>query len=127
MAERAHTQEIKDRLYGDYAEEILTREDFLNYNEVYSKRLEEFDRKIAELEEEQKNLQNTPNAYPFLDAYGKYRQPTEITRPMVVELIEKIEVYEGGQVEIAFRFQDEIADLLEAIRKKVQPCEGPIC
>lgn len=127
MAERAHTQEIKDRLYGDYAEEILTREDFLNYNEVYSKRLEEFDRKIAELEEEQKNLKNTPNVYPFLDAYGKYRQPGEITRPMVVELIEKIEVYEGGRVEIAFRFQDEIADLLEEIRKKAQPCEGPIC
>jgi site-specific DNA recombinase len=117
-AEKAHTQGIKEKLYGDYAEEILTREDFLNYNELYSKRIEEYDRKITELEAERQNLQTAPNAYPFLDAYRKYRKLEEITRPMVVELIEKIEVYEGNRVEITFRFQDEIADLLEELHQK---------
>lgn len=57
-AEKAHTQGIKEKLYGDYAEEILTREDFLNYNELYSKRIEEYDRKITELEAERQNLQS---------------------------------------------------------------------
>ena len=117
-AEKAHTQGIKEKLYGDYAEEILTREDFLNYNELYSKRIEEYDRKITELEAERQNLQTAPNAYPFLDVYRKYRKLEEITRPMVVELIEKIEVYEGNQVEITFRFHDEIADLLEELHQK---------
>ena len=95
-----------------------TREDFLNYNELYSKRIEEYDRKINELEAEQQNLQTAPNAYPFLDVYRKYRKLEEITRPMVVELIEKIEVYEGNRVEITFRFHDEIADLLEELHQK---------
>ena len=104
--------------YGDYAEEILTREDFLNYNELYSKRIEEYDRKITELEAERQNLQTAPNAYPFLDVYRKYRKLEEITRPMIVELIEKIEVYEGNRVKITFRFQDEIADLLEELHQK---------
>ena len=117
-AEKAHTQGIKEKLYGDYAEEILTREDFLNYNELYSKRIEEYDRKITELEAEQRNLQTAPNAYPFLDVYRKYRKLEEITRPMIVELIEKIEVYEGNRVEITFRFHDEIADLLEELHQK---------
>ena len=117
-AEKAHTQGIKEKLYGDYAEEILTREDFLNYNELYSKRIEEYDRKITELEAERQNLQTAPNAYPFLDVYRKYRKLEEIARPMVVELIEKIEVYEGNRVEITFRFQDEIADLLEELHQK---------
>ena len=48
----------------------------------------------------------------------KYRKLEEITRPMVVELIEKIEVYEGNRVEITFRFHDEIADLLEELHQK---------
>lgn len=117
-ADKAHTQGIKEKLYGDYAEEILTREDFLNYNELYSKRIEEYERKITELEAEQQNLQTAPNAYPFLDVYRKYRKLEEITRPMVVELIEKIEVYEGNRVEITFRFHDEIADLLEELHQK---------
>lgn len=117
-AEKAHTQGIKEKLYGDYADEILTREDFLNYNELYSKRIEEYDRKIMELEAEQQNLQTAPNAYPFLDVYRKYRKLEEITRPMVVELIEKIEVYESNRVEITFRFHDEIADLLEELHQK---------
>ena len=116
--EKAHTQGIKEKLYGDYADEILTREDFLNYNELYSKRIEEYDRKITELEAERQNLQTTPNAYPFLNVYRKYRKLEEITRPMIVELIEKIEVYEGNRVEITFRFQDEIADLLEELHQK---------
>lgn len=90
----------------------------MNYNELYSKRIEEYDRKITELEAEQRNLQTAPNAYPFLDVYCKYRKLEEITRPMVVELIEKIEVYEGNRVEITFRFQDEIADLLEELHQK---------
>ena len=85
--------ELRLKLYGDYAEKILTREDFLNYNELYSKRIEEYNRKITELEAEQRNLQTAPNAYPFLDVYRKYRKLEEITRPMIVELIEKIEVY----------------------------------
>lgn len=105
-------------VHGDYADEILTREDFLNYNELYSKRIEEYDRKITELEAERQNLQTAPNAYPFLDVYRKYRKLEEITRPMVVELIEKIEVYEGNRVEITFRFHDEIADLLEELHQK---------
>lgn len=84
----------------------------------YSKRIEEYDRKIEELEAEQQNLQTAPNAYPFLDVYRKYRKLEEITRPMIVELIEKIEVYEGNRVEITFRFQDEIADLLEELHQK---------
>ena len=109
---------IKEKLYGDYADEILTREDFLNYNELYSKRIEEYDRKITELEAEQQNLQTAPNAYPFLDVYRKYRKLEDITRSMVVELIEKIEVYEGNRVEITFRFHDEIADLLEELHQK---------
>ena len=117
-AEKAHTQGIKEKLYGDYADEILTREDFLNYNELYSKRIDEYDRKITELEAERQNLQTAPNAYPFLDVYRKYRKLEEITRPMVVELIEKIEVYEGNRVEITFRFHDEIADLLEELHQK---------
>ena len=117
-AEKAHTQDIKEKLYGDYADEILTREDFLNYNELYSKRIEEYERKITELEAEQQNLQTAPNAYPFLDVYRKYRKLEEITRPMVVELIEKIEVYEGNRVKITFRFHDEIADLLEELHQK---------
>lgn len=117
-AEKAHTQGIKEKLYGDYADEILTREDFLNYNELYSNRIEEYDRKITELEAERQNLQTAPNAYPFLDVYRKYRKLEEITRPMVVELIEKIEVYEGNRVEITFRFHDEIADLLEELHQK---------
>ena len=117
-AEKAHTQGIKEKLYGDYADEILTREDFLNYNELYSNRIEEYDRKITELEAERQNLQTAPNAYPFLDVYRKYRKLEEITRPMVVELIEKNEVYEGNRVEITFRFHDEIADLLEELHQK---------
>ena len=112
------TKEIAERKKAYYAEEILTREDFLNYNELYSKRIEEYDRKIEELEAERQNLQTAPNAYPFLDVYRKYRKLEEITRPMVVELIEKIEVYEGNRVEITFRFQDEIADLLEELHQK---------
>ena len=90
----------------------------MNYNELYSKRIEEYGRKITELEAERQNLQTAPNAYPFLDVYRKYRKLEEITRPMIVELIEKIEVYEGNRVEITFRFHDKIADLLEELHQK---------
>ena len=103
-----------------YADEVIVLSKGVQdyFKETYSKRIEEYDRKITELEAEQRNLQTAPNAYPFLDVYRKYRKLEEITRPMIVELIEKIEVYEGNRVEITFRFQDEIADLLEELHQK---------
>lgn len=87
-------------------------------------RVRRIERQIRQLTAEKahtqgiKEKQTAPNAYPFLDVYRKYRKLEEITRPMVVELIEKIEVYEGNRVEITFRFHDEIADLLEELHQK---------
>ena len=98
---------------------ICRRNGTSSYRSVlWEKAAKENERKITELEAEQQNLQTAPNAYPFLDVYRKYRKLEEITRPMVVELIEKIEVYEGNRVEITFRFHDEIADLLEELHQK---------
>ncbi len=60
-AEKAHTQGIKEKnCTGIMQTKSLTREDFLNYNELYSKRIEEYNRKITELEAERQNLQTAP-------------------------------------------------------------------
>ena len=105
-------------LYPDMNLQKRTQQNSTRYRTALYLRLSREDGDKTESEAERQNLQTAPNAYPFLDVYRKYRKLEEITRPMVVELIEKIEVYEGNRVEITFRFHDEIADLLEELHQK---------
>ena len=43
----------------------------------------------------------------------KYRNFTQLTREMIVELVEMIYVHEGGTITIEFKFQDEYQRLLD--------------
>ena len=45
----------------------------------------------------------------------KYQNITELTRDMVVELINNIYIYEGGKIEVEVKFRDEYETALEYI------------
>ena len=49
----------------------------------------------------------------FLAHFRKYRNFTELTRPMLTELVREIRIYEGGRLEILLNFRDELQTLTD--------------
>lgn len=49
----------------------------------------------------------------FLAHFRKYRNFTELTRPMLTELVREIRIYGGGRLEIILNFRDELQALTD--------------
>lgn len=59
----------------------------------------------------------------FLAAFRKYGNISELTRPILVELVKEIQVHDPDHIEIILNFQDEyeqLMDYLETNREIIQ-------
>lgn len=52
----------------------------------------------------------------FLDHFTKYGQIEQLTRPLLTELVDENEVFEGNRIKIHFKFQNAYAQAAEIIR-----------
>ena len=49
----------------------------------------------------------------FLASFRKYGTIRSLTRPMLLELVKEIRVYDENRIEIELNFRDEFAQLIE--------------
>ena len=44
----AHYTKIKDKLYEDYVSELLTKDEYLEYSQLYGRKIEEIEKSLHE-------------------------------------------------------------------------------
>ncbi len=96
----------KRKTYQNYMDELISKEEYLSY-------VREFERDIADLKENYRNMKEQDSERKgadmkeddWLKRFENYIGVEELTREIVVELIEKIEVNEDGAVNIYYKFQ----------------------
>ena len=72
-----------------------------------SERIESLDKVIAGLKRtEQEYAAGFSEENEFITCFKNYGNIERLTRPMLLELIDEIYVYEGGDIRIVFKFQD---------------------
>ncbi|MBR7178780.1 MAG: recombinase family protein [Oscillospiraceae bacterium] len=111
-AERERCHRLLVELYPDWKTGILSREEYLTLKADLSGKIRTLDESIGKLRrtvEQYANGTEADNA--FLRHFRKYQNLTELTRPMLTELVHEIRVYEGGRLEIVLNFQDELQAL----------------
>ena len=114
MTEREKYMEAMADLYPDWKSGILTQQEYLAIKAGLKEKLEQLDTSIQ-------NLNQTATKYadginggnPFLSNFRKYGTITELTRPMLVELVKEIRVFDGNRIEIELNFRDAYAQLME--------------
>jgi hypothetical protein len=111
-AEREKYIRAMTDLYPDWKCGILSREEYQTIKAGLTEKVEKLDGVIQ-------NLESTARQYTegigqenaFLSHFRKYGTIRELTRPMLVELVKEIRVYNGSRLEITLNFQDEYAKL----------------
>ena len=99
-------QSLKIALYEDLAEGVITKEECFEFNEMYKKQIEEYEKQAAYLKEEQELLSfEKIKKSEWMDTFLRHRNLTSLSRSIVLELIDKITVFEKGRVKIHFNFQ----------------------
>ena len=82
----------------------------------YEAQIENISDVINRLRDEQRELDTgIDEENPYLQAFQKYQNISQLSRDVLLELVERITVYEGGRISIKFRFEDEMRRIREYI------------
>lgn len=107
---------FKKNLYEDWKNEDITREEYLDYKQKYEAEIEKLKRNIQKLKEEKEKYENQNiNNNEWIKKFEERNEITELTRDIMMELIECIYVKENGDITIKFKFEDEFKRYLENI------------
>ena len=115
--EHAKIMRYKQSLYQDWKDGLITHNDYRHMSEDYERQNEAISEVIASLKKERDELENgidTEN--PFLATFRKYENIDKLTREILIELVDVIKVYEGGDISIKFKFADELRRITEYIQ-----------
>lgn len=106
-------QNLKVQLYTDMLEELISKDEYRSLNARFTEKTETAKRQREELLERKHTLlSNKTHLKPWLEDFKKHENITKLERQIVVELIEKIIVYDKTRVEIRFRHGDEIQEMI---------------
>ncbi|MDD3417539.1 MAG: recombinase family protein [Lachnospiraceae bacterium] len=108
---------IKQKLYEDYTEGILNRDEYLEYTDMYAKKIDVRLLSMKEISSQRKEALADNVDSKWITSFKRYKNIKELTRPVVIELIDRIYVYEGGKIEIHFQFQDAMDEMVQFLKE----------
>ena len=132
-AKRSEIQKLqgnKLKLYEDYKDGILSREDYLAFGKRYEQKIVEAEDAVFKLEQEiEKLVGGKSEEQQWITYFKQHENIKELTRKLAVELIDCVCVYEKQKIHIAFKFQNEYDRVLAFLKcfdgKTEAPSEHP--
>ena len=99
---------FKMKLYEDWKNEDITKEEYLEYKKKYEKDIEGLKQNIENLNNEKQKyeIQNTNNNI-WIEKLTKQSGIEKLSRDIMIELVDCIYVHENGNITIKFKFEDE--------------------
>ena len=114
--EISKTLNFKRRLYEDWKNEDITREEYLEYKQKYENDIERLKQNIERLENEKQKYENQSiSSNKWINKFKEQKALDKLSRDIMMELIDCIYVKENGDIKIKFKFEDEFKRCLEYI------------
>lgn len=116
-AEILRCRELRNMLYEDMKDGIVSKEDYMELHEAYTKRRGMAEEAVGKMKQEIKDiLASNTDKYQWLDYFAEHQNIDKLTRNVAVELIDRVKVVDKDTIEVVFSFGDcykEILDNLE--------------
>lgn len=108
-------------VYEDLRAGILTKDEFLTLKDEFAARIDAAKRLIDQLVSDKSGIQHgLSKQQSWLSQFRKYKNISEITRIVVVNLIERINIFEDSEIEVVFRQRDQFADIMSFLEEQEQ-------
>ena len=105
-------KKILQDIYPDYKSGLLSLESYLALKDRYEKTISDCEKVISALNsEEKKSTANNNNE--FISKFKSRRFLSELTREVLVEMVDNIYIHEGGAVELHLKCRDEFLSATE--------------
>lgn len=110
-------RELRDYLYEDFREGIISKEDYKELHDGYTEKRKKAEEAIRNIEQQIREiLESKSDKYHWLDYFAAHQNIQELTRTVAVELIDQILVYDKKHIEVRFNFDDCYQSLLRQIQ-----------
>lgn len=114
--ELAKVMRYKQALYQDWKDGEITQQDYRDMKADYERQTIALTDVLARLNAERAELANgVKSEHPALVAFTKHQNIDQLSRELLVELIDHIKVYENGNISVRFKFADEFRRIAEYI------------
>ncbi len=106
----------KQSLYQDWKDGEIIQQDYRDMKADYERQAAALSDVLERLTTERAELTNgVDNEHPALVAFMKYQNIEMLNREILIELVDHIKVYENGNMNIKFKFADELRKIAEYI------------
>ena len=110
-------ERYKRSLYEDYKDGDISKEDYIAFGKDYNNKIEELTKAVKILKQNAELLFNENNtAYKWIEHFKIYRNVSELSRQLVINLITRINLYEKKQIKVFFRYQDKIEMIIKLLQ-----------
>ena len=114
--ELAKISRYKQSLYQDWKDGEITQQDYRDMKADYERQTIALTDVLTRLNAERAELANgAKSEHPALVAFTKHQNIDQLSRELLVELIDHIKVYENGNISVRFKFADEFRRIAEYI------------
>ena len=114
-AEIERYTDLKEKLYQDLTDQVISKEEYRELHVRFSKKIEEAQKAKMELEQQKSKLfQSGLCNQKWIEEFKEYRNIQTLDRKIVIALIDRIIVYSKDRIEIHFNYMDEMQMLIEA-------------
>ena len=108
-------------------DETISKDEYEEINRRFTEGIGNAVRKRDEqLEAKARLLKNKTHQKPWIEAFRQYRGIQSLDRCIAVTLIERILVYSKKHIEIVFRFQDEMEEMLRLAEAQKELVGGEV-
>lgn len=113
---------LRQDLYEDYQEQLITKEEYLELKETYRKKADKAAGTLEQIQIEFDSiLHGEGNICEWIESFKEYGKLTKLTREIAVFLIEEVLVYEKqprerlGRIEVHFKYKSEFETAIHFI------------
>lgn len=107
-------------IYGDYKEGVITDEEYQELKISFRQQVQNLEAEVRAMRQElEKMAKEKDSRVQWAARFLKYRGFQELTREILVNLVEEIRVFDKDRIEVVFKFQEEYEEACRYLQKGV--------
>ena len=119
MAEIERYGELKAKLYRDMVEGLIDRKQYEELNSRFDRSRSKVEESLRTVEQREQVLVNNQLRFqPWVENLKRYKDITELSRSAVISTIDRIVVKNGDDIEVHFKFEEELLELARYAEEK---------
>lgn len=121
LTELDKLRSISDELYSDWKMDIITKDDYFRMKKDFESKIDNLVQIISSVENEIEERSNGLNSIsPYLETFLNHQTIPKLTRSLLVELVDSIQIHENKEITINFRFADKHQQILDLIEENTK-------